>query len=1184
MFGKIFRFIILLILISASYAYSQAVVINEIVSSNSYTIADENGEYPDWLEIYNPGSSVVTLTGFGLSDDPANPLKWVFPSGSIQPHKFLVVFCSGYNRTSDFTHLHTSFKISASGETLSLSDAAGNLIDQVIAPALPPDVSTGRQPDGSSSWFYFSSTTPGTTNNTTGYTGITDPPQFSSAGGFFSGGVTISLSESTPGAVIKYSLNGSEPTMSSASYASPLNINSTMVLRAKAFKTGFINSSITTNTYFINENHNLPVFSISTDSANFFDWNTGIYVLGPNAKKVEPYYGANYWQDWEKPIHIELFEPDGKQGFSIDAGVQIAGGWSRINPEKSLAVFARGKYGYNEIAYKLFPDLPCSSYQSFMLRNGGQDNEGTMMRDEMEQTVLKKTGLDVQDYRPAIVFLNGQYWGIHNLREKESEHYLAQHHGVDPDNLDRLEVDGTVLQGDNINYNNLYNYISSNDMSMQANYDYVKTQMDVDNFISYMVSEIYIDNTDWPGSNIKFWRERIPTGKWNWMVYDTDYGFGLDPAQGYTHDNLAAATATNGPDWPNPPWSTLLLRRLLLNPQFKTDFINKFADYVNTIFDPAKVVNTINTIKAAIAPEMPRHIAKWGGNITDWNNNVDYLNTFAVNRPQYARQHFINKFSLAGTVNFTINVSSQSGGKVQINTVKLDEYPFSGVYFKNIPVKLTAEASNGYSFTGWTGSITASSTEINITPSTDINLTANFVQDGSAMVSPVIFTEINYNASSTSKSDDWVEIYNRSTQPVDISGYNFKDDDNAHNFIFPAGTVMQPNSYLVLCQTASKFTAIFPGVTNYIGSFSFGLSSVSEQVRLFDTDMQIVDSVAFTGTLPWDTLANGKGPTLSLKNPFMDNTIPGNWSASSGHGTPGRQNNNYISRGDVDSNGFVQAYDASIILQEVVGLIPQFDPAGPAFWSADVNQDGMVGAFDASWILSNVIYNKFPDGTLPKRLQASGSLKFGNLNCDNGAGTISIPVNLNEPQNVLSVYAELNISDKDFELLSVEGRKGLGVQSVYNYSGNKLKIALSGLAPFESGNIVTIKIRIKDKNAESNISGSCSLNDYLNSDLGTLAVNSVPAEFKMSQNYPNPFNPSTKIMYQLPGKGHVQLEIYNALGKRVKTLVSREEEGGFYTVDWNGKNDNGYNLPSGIYIYRITSGSFVSVKKMTLIK
>jgi uncharacterized repeat protein (TIGR02543 family) len=907
-------------------------------------------------------------------------------------------------------------------------------------------------------------------------------------------------------------------------------------------------------------------------------------VLGPNASTVEPYYGANFWQDWEKPIHIELFETNGIQGFSIDAGVKIDGSWTRSYPEKTLAVYARGQYGYSELDYQLFPDLPYNSYQSFLLRNAGQDFYHTMMRDEMQHTLLKESGLDVSDYRPAIVFLNGVYWGLHNIREKESEHYLAQHHGIDPDNVDRLANQSDVMQGDFTNYNNMLNYIETQDMTVQANYDSVKSMMDVDDFISYMVSEIYIDNTDWPGNNCKFWRERIPTAKWRWDIWDTDFGFGLYPT-GYSYDNLAAATATNGPDWPNPPWSTILLRRLLLNSQFTNDFINKLADYSNTFFDPATVVNTINTLKSAIEPEMPYQYAKWDGEgMTNWYADINTLIDFANNRGQAVRQHFIDKFNLQGLVNVNINVSKTTAGKVQINTVKLKSYPFTGVYFKNITITLTALPELGYKFIGWTGASNSTSAVISLTPAANVTLTANFALDGNQMTSPVVFTEINYNSASNSKSDDWVEIYNRSSQPVNISGWDFRDDDNAHNFILPQGTIMQPGSYLALCQTASKFTTVFPAVTNYLGSFTFGLSSTAEQVRLFDTNMNLIDSVAFTGTLPWDTLANGKGPTLSLKNPFMDNTLPSSWSASTGHGSPGAKNNNYISRGDIDSNGTVQAYDASLVLQEVVGLISPFVPGSCACWAADINQDGMIGAYDASWILYNVVYGNLPDGTLPKSVAAGGVLEFGDIQKIQNSDCVNVPVYLSNPHNVLSVYAEININEKDFELKDVSAKFPSGWQMAHHYSGNKLRIALSGIKPVEEGNLITISLRIKDKNSRSQIFATGLLNDNLNSDPGPLVVNFIPVEFGMDQNYPNPFNPNTRIDFRLASKGKALLEIFNMLGEKVKTLLNAEQEAGFFSVDWNGTNGYNQKVSSGIYIYRLSAGKFVSVKKMMMVK
>ena len=1176
----------LLIFISSAYGfnYPQNLVINEIMSSNSVTLADKSGEYPDWLEIYNLGTTDATLTGCGLTDDPAVPMKWVFPAGVIKSHKFLVVFCSGVSKTSDFTDLHTNFKINASGETLTISNSSVVIIDQVTVGPLPPDVSYGRKPDGTPTWIYFSVATPGSANSSTGYSGITDAPQFSQIGGFFSGTVSISIGESTPGASVKYTLNGSEPTSSSNTYSTPIIISSTKVLRARAIKSGFIDSKTTTNTYLINEHHELPVISISTDSANFFDWNTGIYVLGPNASDTQPYYGANYWQDWEKPIHIELFETNGTQGLSMDAGVKIDGSWSRSYPEKTLCVYARGEYGFSDIAYQLFPDLPYTSYQSFLLRNGGNDFWYAMMRDELTQTLLKETALDVSDYRPAIVFLNGVYWGLHNMREKESEHFLAQHHGVDPNNVDRLTNDAEVMQGDNINYNNMYNFISTKDMTVQANYDSVKAMMDVDNFISYQVAEIYIDNTDWPGNNLKYWRERTPTGKWRWIVWDTDFGFSLySDQEGYTYNNLWAATATNGP---NPPWSTLLLRRLLLNSQFKNDFINKFADYSNTVFEPTKVVNLINTFKSVIEPEWPYQYTRWNVlDLTDWHNQINTIISFANNRGAAVRQHFTDKFSLQGTINVTINLSNAAASKVQINTTLLNSYPFTGVYFKNITISLTAIPALGYKFIGWSGASNSSSAVISLTPTGNVSITANFAQDANQITSPVVFTEINYNSAKSFKPDDWVEIYNRSSQPVNISGWDFRDDDNAHNFFIPSGTIMQPGSYLVLCQD-SLFWQKFPTVTNYIGSFSFGLGSDSDQVRLFDSNMNLIDSVAYKGILPWDPLANNTGRTLSLKNPFMDNTLLSSWSASAidGHGTPGAKNDNYISRGDIDSNGIVQAYDASLVLQEVVGLITVFVPGSISYWAADVNQDGMIGAYDASWILSNVVNGKLPDGTLPKAMSTGGALVFGDIQKVQNSDCMNVPVYLSNPQNVLSAYLEININEKDFELKNVSGKLPDGWMMVNNYSANKLRIALSGIKPVGQGNIITISLRNKDKNSRGQIFATGLLNDNLNSDPGALVVNNIPMDFGMDQNYPNPFNPNTKINYRLASKVKVSLEVFNMLGEKIKTLVNSEQEAGFFSVNWDGTNDYSKKVSSGIYIYRLSAGKFVSIKKMTMVK
>ena len=729
---------------------SQNIVINEVMSSNSTSFKDNNGNYSDWLEIYNNSDVSVNLNGYGLTDDDLLPFKWIFPNVTLGAHQFLIVFASGTSNISDIQNLHANFKISQSGEPITLTSPGGTLVDHMVSTVIPPNVSLGRQPDGSPNWLYFSNgeETPGSSNNnSSGAAGLTSPPIFSVNGGFYSGSVTVSLILSALQTTIRYTIDGSEPTEQSPVYSSSLTFTKTTVVRAKAYQAGKLPSRTITNSYLINERNNLPVISISTDPANFFDENIGIYVSGPVANPPnpsDPDKRANFWQDWERPIHIEMYEPDGTQGFSIDAGIKIHGGYSREYLQKSMAIHARGKYGYSEINYKIFPDLSIDKFKSLVLRSSGQDWNNSMIRDGMIESLVKETGLDIRAYRPAVLYLDGEYWGIFNIREKENEHYLASHHGVDPNNVTRLELNGEIKQGDPADYNAMYNFIKNNNMSVTSNYEYVKTQMDVNNFISYMVSEIYFNNVDWPGSNIKYWKSNTPDSKWRWILMDTDFGFGLydydntgAPEDGYKHQTLDFATTANGSSWPNPPWSTVLLRKLLDNQDFKTNFINTFADYSNTYFTPQRVVDRITQMKTAIEAEMPYHLEKWHTNpvsnyklypetMSDWHSNIQTMIDFANNRLPYIRNNYVSKFNLSGTSNVTLLVNQPNYGKVKINSVMVEQSNWSGVYFNDVPITIEAIPAHGYKFVGWSGASTSTSNIITLSLTNDVSLTANF--------------------------------------------------------------------------------------------------------------------------------------------------------------------------------------------------------------------------------------------------------------------------------------------------------------------------------------------------------------------------------------------------------------------------------------------------------------------------
>lgn len=866
---------------------AQQILINELMSSNSFTITDEDGDYPDWIELYNPQPEAIDLTGYGISDEPSVPFKWVMPSVNIAAYGYLLIFADDKNRD-----LHTNFKLSSDGETLVITNPLETTIDQVDFGKIGPDISYGRQPDGSGQWFFFQEATPNGSNTTQGYSGTTTEPLVSPPGGFYSSSVTVNITAGSTNDKIYYTLDGSEPDETSPLYIVPILINppnnTGKVLRVKAFSTGLIPSKTLTNTYFINLSSTLPVISLSTDPYNLFDYNYGIYADGPGWTPDDPHFGANYWMDWERPVHVELFETNGIDGFSIDAGIKIHGNWTRALAQKSLAIFARGQYGYSILNYKLFDDLPFTEYEAFILRNSGSDWSKTMFRDALMTGLVDDVDIDKQAYRPAIVFINGEYWGIYNIRERINEHFIAQHHNVDAENLDRLEKFAEVQQGDNLDYLALYSFIENNDIAIFANYEYVKTKMEVDEFIRYFVSEIYFDNTDWPENNIRYWRDRN-NGKWRWILFDTDFGFGVwDPSR-YTYNTLEWATYNVNGGWP-PPYSTLVLRKLLENPSFKNDFINCFADYSNSIFSSSVVVNRINSMKSVIEPEIPRHGGKWGTfNLNSWLNNVKVLRDFANQRLTYVRQHYAQKFGLSGLADVNLSISDNTMGSIKLNSLDITTPTWSGTYFLDVPISISAQPKQGYHFVSWEGSNTSSETSLAITVAGTVNLNAIFEVDLNS-VPKVVINEINYNSHSSFNPDDWVELYNNDDEAVDISGWVFKDDDDGHAFTIPEGTILEKGGYIVLCMNTTDFHTLFPDVSNYIGDVGFGLGGSGDMTRLYDDQMNIIDALTYDDVAPWPTEPDGNGPTLALRNPNLDNSLGENWAASQSHGTPGKIN------------------------------------------------------------------------------------------------------------------------------------------------------------------------------------------------------------------------------------------------------------------------------------------------------
>jgi hypothetical protein len=613
-------------------------------------------------------------------------------------------------------NLHTNFNLNSTGQTLTLKDPGGNVVDQHTIGDMQLNNSYGRRPDGAGSWHYFDSPSPDTTNNNSAfYTGYMGKAAFSLPAGFYG---SSQLTTITGAGTIRYTLDGSDPTQSSPVYSSPLSIDSTMVIRARIYSTDpfQLPGEIVTNSYFINEDISLPVVSLTSDPYNLFDYNYGIYEMGPNADTVNlPFLGANFWQGWERPANIEYFDENGHQGFETPTSIAIQGNFSKAWPQRGFAIKTSENYKGKTITYPLFPDKPIAEYKSFNIRNAGSDWNTCHMRDRFNQkNAQKSTSLDVMAGRPCVLFINGKYWGVYELREKQDKHYIQSNSGVPEDKIDFLQFDGDIIEGSNKAFLDMAGFIRSSNMAIDSNYAKAKGMLDIENFCDYFITETYILNVDWLGSytnNIKFWRPNDPPGKWRYVLWDTDLSMGFGQSWGAGQDTTDFLNTAINPPALNPHSS--MLKGLLNNTEFKNYFVDRYADLMNTIFQPAAMQENAYAMRDEMLPEMGRHFNRWGNtspfpgfigranNVPEWETEINNMLNFNTGRLDYARDQVQSQFNLVKQVDVTLNVAPAGAGKIRISTVTPEVLPWTGVYYDGVPVTITATANPGYEFEYW---------------------------------------------------------------------------------------------------------------------------------------------------------------------------------------------------------------------------------------------------------------------------------------------------------------------------------------------------------------------------------------------------------------------------------------------------------------------------------------------------
>jgi hypothetical protein len=485
------------------------------------------------------------------------------------------------------------------------------------------------------------------------------------------------------------------------------------VLQIRQYRDGIPVGDNKVYTYLIDSSvaqryHNMPVISIVTDSVSLFGYETGIYVPG----QIYDLYGSWEWwgggqanfvmrgEEWERRANLTFFEGDGTVGFQQDVGLRIHGGGTRVYPLKSLRVYARSEYGKSKINYRIFPNKQLNIYKRLVLSSNGSDFLSGTFNDVISAALIEHLDVDLQSSRPCVVFINGEYWGVHSLRDRLDQYYCENKFGADADMIDIFE-NNMLAEGDSTAYRELINYISNHDLSVNAYYDYVSAFIDINSFIDYNIAKQYLAIGDWPGNNTKWWRERKPGAKWRWFFYDNNAAMNM-----VDYNTIQTSLMAGGTTYPNPDWSTLVLRSLMKNDKFRSQYLQRFNFHIDNTFKPERLNYFIDSINNLYQPLLAEHISRWGYPLSDSirNNQLNLMHTFASQRPSFIQLQLMDLLS----INETIDLNSKTKIYISDNQihVRIPENLIAKYYLYDVSGKCIdqGELSQSLSFIKQPGS------------------------------------------------------------------------------------------------------------------------------------------------------------------------------------------------------------------------------------------------------------------------------------------------------------------------------------------------------------------------------------------------------------------------------------------------------------------------------------------------
>lgn len=772
-----------------SHTSSPKFYINEVMASNGQTAIDTEGNNSDWIEIYNGNSTSVNLIGYYFTDDLSEKTQFKIEDNIIIPSDSYHIFWA--NKDSDSGGNFLDFNLSSNGEFLALVDPDGEtIIDSVSFPDLKTDISYGRLFDGDATWRYFMPASFKTVNNPyQAFLGILKPPTLSHTGGYYSSPFDLSISQENTNAEIIYTLDGSSPTknnitvknykykvhyssgnfsqgqLKSNVYATPIqiydkstesnkisgistankyeNINSYLPnfnvlkstpVRAISVKDGYISSDVVTSSFFINSTgqnpFNIPVVSLNMDEDLLFEYDYGIHVNGSGL--------PNYFDTTEVPLSFELMEQN-SVSFQQNLGTKLHGGSSNEHPLKSFRLYARSEYDDDsDIEYPIFSDSGVPSFKRFLLRNSGNDfsienpDRSLMFKDAFIQESVSNLNFEVQEYRPTVTYLNGEFWGILNLRERYDKFYFREKYGIEEQDLDLIKFHEEVKSGSLDNYDDLLQYFHNyNDWaSNPARMAFAEANIDLENYIDYQIAQIFYNNNDWPPNNTMHWRMNNASkfssdygmdGKWRWMLFDTDFSM--------LSQNEKFTSAKN---------DQVIFKKLMDNRDFKKRLVIRYSDLINTTFKPSRLLSSVDSMAQNIELAIDDHIDRWRGipDMATWNYSINEVKTYVINRGGLELNYLNRLLGKSGTHELTLIVNNSDKGFIELNTIAIKNgtdgidnnvYPWSGKYVNNLEIKLVAQPNLGYKFSHWEyNGINDSDSVIYLSSDTDYEVKAVF--------------------------------------------------------------------------------------------------------------------------------------------------------------------------------------------------------------------------------------------------------------------------------------------------------------------------------------------------------------------------------------------------------------------------------------------------------------------------